>query len=58
MSKNKSEVCGGRCSLLLIQFKKSIHPVAWSIEEGYSLLVFFSGERNSVAAEERTPKRF
>ena len=51
MRKNKFEVCGGRCSLLLTQFKKSIHPVAWSIEEGYSFLVFFSGERNSVAAE-------
>lgn len=58
MSKNKYEVYGGRCSLLLTQFKKSIHPVAWSIEEGYSFLVFFSGERNSVAAEERTPTRF
>ena len=34
MSKNKNEVYGGRCSLLLTQFKKSIHPVAWSIEEG------------------------
>ena len=34
MSKNKYEVYGGRCSLLLTQFKKSIHPVAWSIEEG------------------------
>ena len=62
MSKNKNEVCGGRCSLLLTQYKKSIHPVAWSIEEGEFLSTrcqfFFSGERNSVAAEERTPKRF